>query len=103
MRTAARTISTREYGPVPRTIGIGPISITAPPLKIPLEPANDPTVISSVPTTIIAKAMKNNQVARENDETACGCARGGLDFATQLEQDHREGSKQLLQTVWAQD
>ena len=77
--------------------------MTAPTLKPPFEPASDPTVINSMPTTIIAKAMKNNQVANENDEATCGCPRGGLDFARQSEQDQREGSKHSWQTVRAQD
>jgi hypothetical protein len=77
--------------------------MTAPKLKPPFEPASDPTVINSIPTTIIAKAMKNNRVANENDETTCGCASWELDFARQSEQAQREGSKQLLQTVRAHD
>ena len=77
--------------------------MTAPPLKPPFERVSDPAVMSSTPTTIIAKAMKNSQLSRERDEITCGRVTGGLDLAAHSEQDHRGGSKQLLQTVRAHD
>lgn len=62
--TVAMAIKTTELGPVPRIMGIGPIRITAPPPKLP-GVVIEPKVINKIPMKIIAKAMKNSQVAIE--------------------------------------
>lgn len=62
---AAAAIIAQEYGPVPRIIGIGPMSITAPPLNPPSDPVSGPTTISKKPIAIIAKAMNDSHVAAE--------------------------------------
>jgi hypothetical protein len=46
---------------------MGPMRITAPPLT-PFRLETDPNVMSSIPMNTIANAMKNSQVASENEE-----------------------------------
>jgi hypothetical protein len=46
---------------------MGPMRITAPPLT-PFRLETDPSVMSSIPMNMIANAMKNSQVASENEE-----------------------------------
>jgi len=58
-------MSGKEYGPVPRIIGIGPIRMTAPPLLLP-KFVIEPKAISKIPTKMAAKATRNNTLAKEN-------------------------------------
>jgi hypothetical protein len=58
-------MSGKEYGPVPRIIGIGPIRMTAPALLVP-KFGIEPKAISNVPTKMAAKATRNSKLAKEN-------------------------------------
>ncbi len=65
VRIAASSTSSNEYGPPPRTMGIGPIRIIAPPLTFPVFDS-DPRVTSSTPMNMAAKATKNKMLANPN-------------------------------------
>jgi len=57
----------REFCPVPRIMGIGPIRIIAPPpVLLGLRFESEPTVINKLPIKITAKAAKNSHVANVN-------------------------------------
>jgi thiamine phosphate synthase YjbQ (UPF0047 family) len=79
------------------------MSITAPPLTPLPEPVIEPTVISSIPITIIAKATENSNVATGTCEFMVSCSTGALVLARQSVQVHCAELKQFVQTVRPQD
>lgn len=97
VKITAMATTGRDCGPDPRTIGMGPMRITAPPL-MPLE--TEPSVISRIPTNITANATKNSQFANEyvEFEVARVVAVTDLSFAWHSEHDQLAGSKHLLHT-----
>jgi len=69
------------------------MSMTAPPLMLPMF-ESEPTAIKTMPMKIMANAMKNSQVPRDN----CGAEMTGPPFVWHSEQDQLAGLKQLLHT-----
>lgn len=95
----------KEFCPVPSTMGMGPISITAPPLTpFIFRFESDPSVINTTPKKMMANAAKNNHVAREKVGVIEDSIRAavGLSLFWHSEHDQWVESKQLLQTALPQ-
>jgi len=79
------------------------MSITAPPLMPLPEPVIEPAAISSIPITIIAKAIEISNVATGICEFMFSCIADGLILVRHSVQVHWPELKQLVQTVRPQD
>jgi hypothetical protein len=80
VRKIAIATRANEFCPAPRTIGIGPMSMTAPPLT-PFRFESDPSIINAIPMKMMANAAKNSHIARGKGVTTEGSAAAVVDLS----------------------